>query len=83
MFVSAQLSLIPDNSHLSHEAKGLRTSRCHFYMLKMEPLSELEVEMVADSDQLIEEVFHYLTTKEYPVGCEEGKKRVEKPKPSK
>ena len=47
VFVSAQLSWIPNNSHLSHEAKGLRTSRCHFYILKMELLSEVEVEMVA------------------------------------
>ena len=76
VFVLAQLSWIPDNSHLSHEAKSLRTSRCHFHILIMEPLSEVDVEMVADSDQLIEGFFHYLTIKEYPIGCEEGKKRV-------
>lgn len=58
----------------------MRTSRYHFYTLEMEPLSEVEVEVVADSeansDQLIEEVFQYQTTREYPVGCEEGRKRV-------
>ena len=38
------------------------------WQLEMEPLSEAEVEVAANNDQLIEEVFQYLTTNEYPLG---------------
>ena len=43
---------------------------------KFVPVILMELELHTGEEELIEEVFHYVTTKEYPDDCKEGRKRV-------
>ncbi len=45
-------------------------------MQKFVPVILMELELHTGEEELIEEVFHYVTTKEYPDNCKEGRKRV-------